>query len=70
MCNSSHEIQRVEKGQKVAQLVVTPYVQATFIEVDRAEFDQRNTARGDGGFGSTGLTVTVLDDTKGGGSYE
>jgi dUTP pyrophosphatase len=40
----------VEKGQKVAQLVVMPFLNISFQEVD--ELDQ--TVRGTGGFGSTG----------------
>ena len=39
-----------EPGQKVAQLVVLPTLYPTFVEV--AELS--DTARGDGGFGSTG----------------
>lgn len=41
----------VERGMRIAQMVFTPVVQATFIEV--AELDE--TDRGTGGFGSTGV---------------
>ncbi len=41
----------VEKGMKIAQVVVAPVAQAEIVEV--AETD--DTARGAGGFGSTGL---------------
>ena len=42
----------VEHGLRIAQLVVAPFHQADFHVVD----DLDNTARGDGGFGSTGLS--------------
>lgn len=41
---------RIERGMRIAQLVVAPVVQAELVEVD--ELDA--TARGAGGFGSTG----------------
>ena len=40
----------VRRGMRVAQLVIAPVVQAQLIEVDALE----DTARGSGGFGSTG----------------
>ncbi len=49
--NSSPEFRRVTKGQKVAQLVVAPYVQAEFSTEDVLT----ETERGAGGLGSTGL---------------
>jgi len=42
----------LEKGQKIAQLVVAPVAYAEFEEVEELS----DTTRGDGGFGSTGLT--------------
>ncbi len=42
--------QTVEHGERVAQIVLAPYVTATF----RAAETLDDTARGDGGFGSTG----------------
>ncbi|WP_239113359.1 dUTP diphosphatase [Shimia biformata] len=41
----------VEHGARIAQMVVAPVVQATFVEVDTLD----DTARGAGGFGSTGV---------------
>jgi dUTP pyrophosphatase len=41
---------RIEAGQRIAQLVIAPVVQAELVEVDELPV----TARGDGGFGSTG----------------
>lgn len=40
----------IEGGERIAQVVVVPYVQATFNEVDSLS----ETSRGEGGFGSTG----------------
>ena len=48
--NHSNEPQTVEAGERVAQLVLVPYIAAAFEEVN--ELDE--TARGAGGFGSTG----------------
>lgn len=42
--------QTVSGGERIAQLVITPYVTATFLEADELS----DTARGAGGFGSTG----------------
>lgn len=48
--NTSNETQHIEKGDKVAQLVIVPVQQSLFVEVD--EMDE--TSRGAGGYGSTG----------------
>lgn len=48
--NHSKEIQIVEKGERVAQIVFMPYVMANFVQAD----DLSKTERGEGGFGSTG----------------
>lgn len=42
--------QTVEPGERVAQLVLTPYLTAQFFEAEALS----DTARGQGGFGSTG----------------
>lgn len=47
--NHSGQAQTVEKGERVAQIVITPYVVADFVEGDIDD-----TVRGAGGFGSTG----------------
>lgn len=41
---------RIESGQRIAQLVIAPVVRAELVEVDALP----DTARGAGGFGSTG----------------
>ena len=48
--NDSGELQTVDVGERVAQLVFEPYYNVTFVEV--TELDK--TDRGAGGFGSTG----------------
>lgn len=48
--NDSNEMQIVEDGERIAQLVFEPYYHMDFVEVD--ELDK--TERGSGGFGSTG----------------
>lgn len=42
--------QLIENGERIAQLVITPYLTADFLESDTLS----DTARGSGGFGSTG----------------
>ena len=48
--NHSAETQRIERGERIAQLVITPYLTVQFAEAK--SLDQ--TVRGAGGFGSTG----------------
>ncbi len=43
----------IRRGERIAQLVVSPVTHAELIEVGEVS----NTARGEGGFGSTGKTV-------------
>ena len=48
--NHSNTPQTVAAGERVAQLVITPYLTAKFVEKDELS----ETERGAGGFGSTG----------------
>lgn len=48
--NHGKETRTVEHGERVAQLLIMPYVTADFIESDELS----STERGAGGFGSTG----------------
>lgn len=48
--NDSEEVRVVAPGQKIAQLVVTPFLSVEFDEVENLS----DTVRGVGGFGSTG----------------
>lgn len=50
MINTSNEAFTIEHGMRIAQLVVAPVTRADFVSVD----DLSQTARGAGGFGSTG----------------
>ena len=48
--NHSGETRVVKRGDRIAQMVITPYLAATFCESDELS----DTVRGAGGFGSTG----------------
>ena len=48
--NHSNKSQFVEPGERIAQLIVLPYLPVEFTEVE----ELTDTERGDGGFGSTG----------------
>jgi dUTP pyrophosphatase len=48
--NHSSEPRTVENGTRIAQMVITPYIKAEFLESDELD----DTKRGTGGFGSTG----------------
>ena len=48
--NHFGDAQTVASGERIAQLVITPYLTAEFIECDTLS----DTERGEGGFGSTG----------------
>jgi dUTP pyrophosphatase len=50
LVNLSNEAFTINDGERVAQLVIAKHEQAEWIEVEQLE----ETARGDGGFGSTG----------------
>ncbi len=50
IANLGSEPFAVTRGMRIAQLVLAPYVRARWAEVDSLD----STARGDGGFGSTG----------------
>lgn len=49
--NDSQREQTINHGERVAQMVIGPYVRPEFVEVD----DLNNTERGAGGFGHTGV---------------
>lgn len=48
--NHSSEDISVESGERVAQMIITPYLAAAYTEVEKLD----ETVRGSGGFGSTG----------------
>lgn len=49
--NQSESTQTVEPGERLAQMVITPFLKADFTVSDELS----DTKRGDGGFGSTGI---------------
>ena len=49
--NDSQEIQTVEQGERIAQLIILPYATVSFEIVD----ELTDTIRGNGGFNSTGI---------------
>ena len=51
LINLSEKVFVVEKGLRIAQMVLCPVIKATLKEVTELE----NTGRGSGGFGSTGI---------------
>lgn len=51
--NDSETYKIVHNGDRIAQLVIMPYLSVRFAECD----DLEKTSRGDGGFGSTGYGV-------------
>jgi len=50
LANLGHAPFEIRRGERIAQLVVTPVTRAELVEVTKVG----NTQRGDGGFGSTG----------------
>ena len=47
--NHSSNIQTISPNERIAQIVITPFIQVNFEEVEELD----NTKRGQGGFGST-----------------
>ena len=48
--NDTAEAREIAAGERIAQIVIMPYLSVEFTEVDNLS----STARGEGGFGSTG----------------
>ncbi len=55
LINHGHAVFTIRRGDRIAQLVLAPVTQASWLEV--SELDE--TARGAGGFGSTGGIVSL-----------
>ena len=51
--NWGQKVETIEHGDRVAQMVIAPVLQARFVQVQ----DLNTTQRGDGGFGSTGKNL-------------
>ena len=52
LINHGWEAFRIQRGDRIAQMVIAPVTQAAWLEVDALDA----TERGEGGFGSTGLS--------------
>ncbi len=50
LLNHSKTPQTVENGERIAQIIIAPYIRADFVVADELQ----ETVRGEGGFGSTG----------------
>ncbi len=48
--NHGIEVQTIDHGERVAQMMIVPYLTADYVEVEELS----DTVRGEGGFGSTG----------------
>jgi dUTP pyrophosphatase len=55
LINHGTEAFEIRRGDRIAQLVLAPVTQATWLKVD----ELGETARGEGGFGSTGGVVSL-----------
>ena len=55
--NDADATETIYDGDRIAQLVIMPYLAVEFEEVAELE----DTERGDGGFGSTGVSAEVMD---------
>jgi dUTP pyrophosphatase len=55
LINHGQESFAIRRGDRIAQLVLAPVTRGTWLEVD----DLGETARGEGGFGSTGGVVAL-----------
>ena len=64
--NHSKKAETVAVGERIAQLVVTPFLRVEFCESDTLG----DTERGAGGFGSTGTTAIAAGETKASGESE
>lgn len=61
LINLGHEDFVIERGMRIAQMIVAPVVQAEMVVVDELD----DTARGAGGFGSTGTDAKSADKGEG-----
>jgi dUTP pyrophosphatase len=59
IANLGHASFEIRRGERIAQLVITPVARADLVEVAKVS----NTARGDGSFGSTGTAVAKAKHT-------
>ena len=60
LANLGHAPFEIRRGERIAQLVVLPVVQAELVEVTQVSI----TSRGDGGFGSTGKVAAPSEPSS------
>jgi len=60
LANLGYAPYEIRRGDRVAQLVIAPVVRADLVEVSKVS----NTARGGGGFGSTGTAPAKAEQTR------
>lgn len=58
LANLGDEVFEIKRGDRIAQIVPAPVQRATFAEVETLD----ETARGAGGFGSTGVASGAADE--------
>jgi dUTP pyrophosphatase len=51
LVNLSRDVQTIEPGDRIAQLIISPVTRGVLVRVEQLD----DTARGQGGFGSTGV---------------
>ena len=57
--NDTNEMQTIEPGERIAQMILLPYIKMEFTEVEELDVTQR----GVGGFGSTGRFAKQKETT-------
>ena len=60
MVNLSEETQMIEKGMRIAQMIVVPVIKPEIVKVNKID----KTERGERGFGSTGLKDRIREMKK------
>lgn len=54
LINHGKQEYKIQKGDKIAQLVIVPFVSPSIVLISDAQMDEFKTERGSQGFGSTG----------------
>tara|TARA_R110000850_G_scaffold52099_4_gene126225 strand:- start:16 stop:543 length:528 start_codon:yes stop_codon:yes gene_type:complete len=59
MYNSTPFLNKVEKGERIAQIVPSEVLRPSIMNISQKDFEKLETLRGEDGFGSTGTTDLV-----------
>ena len=54
---NGYDTPKIEKGERIAQLIIKKLPSVTLVPVSSEEFEKEETERGGGGFGSTGSGI-------------